>query len=221
MTNTQKYYETLKEWRAGMRQLEAVYQEKLKEWEPYKGSEGYKQAIAELDKVRADGVEQARKEYGGRFKEILSSMGQAYSGKPMKAPTQDQINLLQVLKLRGSASADEIRRAANAMKDCPAALEALRDIARGLGVVSSIPHEITGSTMAENLQTLERRTGKMLGMKKVDDRRANANGYLSDSYDLFQIDTDPKDEADCMRIMGLVTDFNGFSEMVNAAESTV
>lgn len=41
MTNTQRYYATLKEWREGMKELGKAYQEKLAEYEPYRGSEGY------------------------------------------------------------------------------------------------------------------------------------------------------------------------------------
>lgn len=215
MTNTQKYYEAVREWRKGMREVEAAYQQKLKELEPYKGSEGYRKAMAELDKVRSDAVETARKEYRGRFKAIIGDMKNTYANKPMKAPTTEQLNLLQALKLRSTVSRDEMRRAANTMKDCPAALNALCEIGKNLGVPVGVTQEIGGDAVASSLRTLESRTAKMLSLNKVDDRRTHANGFLSDSYDLFQVDTDPTDEADCMRIMGLAADPAGFAEMVN------
>ena len=180
-----------------MREVEAVYQQKLKELEPYKGSEGYRKAMAELDKVRSDAVETARKEYRGRFKAIIGDMKNTYANKPM--------------------SRDEMRRAANTLKDCPAALNALCEIGKNLGVPVGVTREIGGDAVASSLRTLESRTAKMLSTNKVDDRRTHANGFLSDSYDLFQVDTDPTDEADCMRIMGLAADPAGFAKMVNEA----
>lgn len=215
MTNTQKYYATLKEWREGMKELGRTYREKLIEYEPYRGSEGYDQALAELDKIRADGLEVVRKEYHARFDAIIADMERAYQSKPMTAPTTEQVNLLSALKLRTSIGRDELRQAANALRGCPVALEALREIEKSLGVPVGITQEIGGDTVASNLRTLEKRTAQMLSLNKVDDRRTHANGLLSDSYDLFQIDTDCVSESDCARVMGLVTDFAGFAAAVN------
>lgn len=215
MTNTQRYYATLKEWREGMKELGKAYQEKLAEYEPYRGSEGYDQALAELDKIRADGLEVVRREYRDRFDVIIADMECAYKNKPMIAPTTEQINLLSALKLRTSIGRDELRQAANALRGCPVAPEALREIEKSLGVPVGITQEIGGDTVASNLRTLEKRTAQMLSLNKVDDRRTHANGLLSDSYDLFQIDTDCVSESDCARVMGLVTDFAGFAAAVN------
>lgn len=196
-----------------MREVEKNYQEKLAEYEKYKGSIGYETARKEFEQARADGVETARKEYGLRLRAIIEDMKKTYASKPMRAPTTEQLNLLQALKLRTSISRDELRRAAITLRDCPAALEGLREIGRSLGVTTGIPQE--NDTVSENLETLNKRTAQMLSLNKVDDRRKHANGLLSDNLDLFQIDTDPANEAECMRIMALATDPAGFSAAVN------
>ncbi len=196
-----------------MREIEKNYQEKLAEYEKYRGSIGYENARREFEQARADGVEAARKEYGPRLRAIITDMEKVYASKPMRAPTTEQLNLLQALKLRTSISRDELRRAAITLGDCPAALEGLREIGKNLGVPTGIPQE--NDTVSENLETLNKRTAQMLSLNKVDDRRKHANGLLSDNLDLFQIDTDPANEVECMRIMALATDPAGFSAAVN------
>lgn len=215
MTNTQKYYATLKEWRTGMKELGKAYQEKLAEYEPYRGSEGYDQALAELDKIHADGLEVVRKEYHDRFDAIIADMERAYKDKPMTAPTTEQVNLLSALKLRTSIGRDELRQAANALKDCPVAMETLREIAGNLGGTVGIAQEISGSTVTQHLRTLRSHTAEMLGMKTVDDRKAHVNSRAANSGTLFMIDRDPIDETDCMRIMALAADPVGFATAVN------
>lgn len=215
MRNTEKYFENLKAWRNDMRQIEKTYQDGLIWYAPYRGSEGYNKALCELDRVRAEAVEATRKEYSSRFKDIIEAMKRTYANKPMTAPTTEQVNLLSALKLRTSIGRDELRQAANALRGCPVALEALREIGKSLGVPVGITQEIGGDTVASNLRTLEKRTAQMLSLNKADDRRTHANGLLSDSYDLFQIDTDCVSESDCARVMGLVTDFAGFAAAVN------
>lgn len=215
MTNTQRYYATLKEWREGMKELGKAYQEKLAEYEPYRGSEGYDQALAELDKIRADGMEAVRKEYHDRFDAIIADMERAYQNKPMTAPTTEQVNLLSALKLRTSIGRDELRQAANTLKDCPVARETLREIAGNLGVTVGIAQEISGSTVTQHLRTLRSHTAEMLGMSKVDDRKSHVNSRAANSGTLFLIDRDFTDEADCMRIMALATDPVGFANAVN------
>lgn len=215
MTNTQRYYATLKEWREGMKELGKAYQEKLAEYEPYRGSEGYDQALAELDKIRADGLEVVRREYRDRFDVIIADMERAYQSKPMTAPTTEQVNLLSALKLRTSIGRDELRQAANALKDCPVAMETLREIAGNLGVTVGIAQEISGSTVPRHLRTLRSHTAEMLGMSEVDNRKAHVNSRAANSGTLFLIDRDPIDEADCMRIMAFASDPVGFANAVN------
>lgn len=215
MTNTQRYYATLKEWREGMKELGKAYQEKLAEYEPYRGSEGYDQALAELEKIRTDGMEAVRKEYHDRFDAIISDMERAYQNKPMTAPTQEQLAILQALKMRDHVSRDELRQAANTLKDCPVAMETLREIAGNLGVTIGIAQEISGNTVTQHLRTLRSHTAEMLGMSKVDDRKSHVNSRAANSGTLFLIDRDFTDEADCMRIMALATDPVGFANAVN------
>lgn len=215
MKNTERYFKTIKEFRSAMRELERLYQEKLKQIEPYKGSRGYDEGKSELDKARSEDLDGIRKEYRSQLNGIISDMETVYKNQPIKAPTAEQLALIQVLKMRERVSMDELRRAANTCKDCPLALEAVREIAHKCGVPLGVDPEISGDAVAQNLRTLKSHTSQMFGMDKVDNRR----GHLErDRYDLFLMDRDAEDEFDCLGIMGLTCDKEKFAKMVNEAK---
>ena len=79
-------------------------------------------------------------EYRPGLYEDLRLMGEAISRRPMKAPTSDQVNLLNVLKLKKNVTTEELQRVAEAVKDCPVALSVVTDIARDHGIMRTFDH---------------------------------------------------------------------------------
>ncbi len=213
MTNTKKFFEAIKDFRVDMRALEKEYQEKLKRLEPYQGSKGYTDGKDTLDADRSENLQNIRDVYKKRFDAILSDMETAFASKPMTPPTAEQLALLQVLKMRTSISSEEIRRAANTLKDCPAAMQVLKEIAEKCGARLTVDAGIAASTVTDNLQSLRRNTEQMLHrMDRVDNRAETVN---SGAFELFHLDTDPKDEADALRIFAYARDPERFSAAVN------
>lgn len=66
-------------------------------------------------------VEEARQKATKELYAIVDAMRQTYEEKPAKAPTQEQLAVLQALKMRDSVSKDELREALNTVKGCPMA----------------------------------------------------------------------------------------------------
>ena len=222
MTNTGKFYQTVKDFRGELRGLETEYQVEMTRLAPHKGSDYFEKAKAALDKARTLTLSELRKVYGKTFNDIFIAMDAAYATKPMTAPNADQLAMLQVLKMRDSVTREELRQAANACKDCPAALETLKEIAHKNNIYGLIGDNSTPS-VAETMRTLRTRTSYLLGADRVDQRRAISAGVvlgnrLADDWDRWQIDTDPIDEADALRLFGLVTDAPAFCAAVNAQE---
>lgn len=79
-----------------------------------------------LDDRRNAEVEELRREYADRLKSAVDAMEKTYMNRPASAPTQEQLSVLQALKLRDHVSRDELRRAAQTMRGCPVAERALR-----------------------------------------------------------------------------------------------
>lgn len=213
MTNTKRFFEAVKDFRIDMRALEKEYQQKLERLEPYRGSKGYTDGKDALDADRSENLQNIRGAYKKRFDAILNDMETAFAGKPMVPPTEEQCRLLEVLKMRTTISPEEVRQAANALKDCPAAMQVLKEIAEKCGARLTVDAGIATSTVNDNLQSLRRNTEKMLHrMDRVDNRAETVN---SGAFELFRLDIDPKDEADCLRIFAFATDTTKFSTAVN------
>lgn len=222
MSNTGKFFETVKDFRGELRGLEAEYQTEMQKLEVYRGSTYFEQAKAALDKARELTLDELRKVYGTTFEGIFAAMEKEYSTRPMVAPSATQLATLQVLKMRDSVTREELRQAANACTGCSVALETLREIAHKNNIFGLIDDSST-PPVAETMRTLRKRTSYLLGADRVDQRREILQGIVSerrtsDYWDRWLVDTDPTDEADALRLFGLVTDAPAFCAAVNAQE---
>lgn len=213
MKNTTRYFKAISDYRNEMREMEQTYQREIARLEVFKGSEYYTAHKKKADDERAAQLEAIRNKHRPIFDGIINDMEKVYKSKPAATPTQDQLALLQTLKLRDKVSVEEVRQAANACAGCPAALEVLKEIAHKSDVMTA--GFINDSTKPPKLDILRNRTGVLLSMHKVDNRREWINSGWLDDNDKFAIDADPKDEADCLRMMGLVTDAASFGDVVN------
>ena len=222
MSNTGKFYQTIKAFREELRGLEAEYQSEMQKLEPHKGSAYYEKAESALSKARELTLDELRRVYGKTFEDIFTAMEKEYGSKPMTAPNADQLAMLQVLKMRDSVTREEVRQAVNACTGCAVALEMLKEIAHKNNIYGLIDDSST-PPVAETLRTLRKRTSYLLGADCIDRRKDILREIVSerrtsDYWDRWQIDADPADEADALRVFGLVTDAQAFCAAVNAQE---
>lgn len=217
MKNTTKFFEAVSNYRNEMRALQKAYQREMTRLEPFKGSVYYAAHEKEANDKRAAQLEALRNKHRPIFDGIINDMEKVYKNKPTVVPTQDQLALLQTLKLRDKVRVEEARQAANACAGCPAALEVLKEVAHKSGIMTASFLE-NSEAATPKFDILRKRTATLLSMDKVDNRREWINtGWLDDNEKFF-IDADPKDEADCLRVMGGITDTASFESSVNAAE---
>lgn len=222
MSNTGKFYQTVKDFREELRGLEAEYQSEMQKLEPHKGSAYYEKAKAALDKARELTLDELRRVYGKTFEDTFAAMEAEYANKPMIAPSADQLAMLQVLKMRDSVTREELRQCANACKGCSVALEMLKEIAHKNNIYGLIDDSST-PPVAETMRTLRKRASYLLGADCVGKRKEILQEIVSerrtsDYWDRWLVDTDPTDEADALRLFGLVTDAPAFCAAVNAQE---
>ncbi len=213
MTNTERYFKNIVWFREELREIDERYKPKYDRLERFKDSQHYAGDREVLDKQRAVEVDALRRETLARINAVVDDMERTYMERPSSAPTQDQLALLQALKMRETISLDELREAANALKGCPVGERVLEEIARKNGHFLALSNEISGDEVRKHLQSLRNSAEHMISrLEHVDSRRENAN---SGDYSLFRLDVDPKDEADCLRIFGFVVDAERFSKAVN------
>ena len=130
MTQTERYYFTVKAFKDATGEIESEYSRVLADAEKFKGSEAYREIKAKADETRAAALAAERKTAHKAFSEIISTMRANVANRKTTLPTPEQAALITILKARSSLSRADILEAANALKSCPAAVAALSDIAK-------------------------------------------------------------------------------------------
>lgn len=216
MTNTQRYLNSIKGFRKDLQEVNDKFRPEYERLERFKDSGSYAQSKKLLDDRRNAEVEELRREYADRLKSAVDAMEKTYMNRPASAPTQEQLSVLQALKLRDRVSRDELRRAAQTMRGCPVAERALEEIARKSGEILGLEQEISSDTVRENLHSLRVNAGRFVSKLQAPNSRRE---HMSRSdWDMFRLDTDPADENDCLRIFGLCANGAQFAAAVNEAE---
>ena len=140
MNNTNLFYGKAKAFQDKRAARTAEYDFKVQALERYKGSDGYNDEVKTLrDQLEAD-LKALAAEYRPGFYEDLRLMREAIDKRPMKAPTSDQVNLLNVLKLKKEVTHEELTRVAEAVKDSALAISVVNEIAREHGIARNFNH---------------------------------------------------------------------------------
>lgn len=216
MTNTQRYLNSIKGFRKDLQEVNDKFRPEYERLERFKDSGSYAQSKKLLDDRRNAEVEELRREYADRLKSAVDAMEKTYMNRPASAPTQEQLSVLQALKLRDHVSRDELRRAAQTMRGCPVAERALEEIARKTGEILGLEQEISSDTVRQSLHSLRVNAGRLVSNLQAPNSRRE---HMSRSdWDMFRLDTDPAGENDCLRIFGLCANGAQFAAAVNEAE---
>ena len=214
MKNTQRYHQFIRDFRKAVSMANEKFDPAYKDLERYRDSEYYQEDKAKIDKARKELLDEVRQGAKKELNAIVDDMRRTYESKPSKAPTAEQLAILQALKMRDSVSKDELREALNAVKGCPLAERVVGEIAAKHHHILGMERELSGDTVRRSLDALKLNGDTLIAHLEYpgEDRRAAVN---RGDYTLFQLDQEPKDEADAMRIFGHVTDYQQFSEAVN------
>lgn len=135
MKNSERFYNRVRWYLDAVGQINGEYSDAMSHAKQYEGSTGGKTLVDRATATR-DAAMKAEKETAVKaFREIIGSMRENVSARKITAPTQDQLAILQALKMRQKVDKDEIKQAENALKDCPVALAVLDEIAHDNGII--------------------------------------------------------------------------------------
>lgn len=213
-TNTQRYHELIKNFRKAMSEINAKSDPAYRDLENYRDSANYQSAKEKIDTMRKELVDEVRQEAAKELHTVVDDMRQTYEQKPSKAPTSEQLAILQALKMRDGVGRDELREALNAVKGCPLCERVIGEIAAKNHHVLGMEQELTSDTIRRSLDALKLNGETLIAHLEYpgEDRRTAVNGG---NWGLFRLDVDAKDSEDCMRVFGFVSDFPKFAEAVN------
>lgn len=155
MKNSEKYFNCVCGFVEDMQEISATYDRAVKRLEPFKGSAGY---TAEMQKAQADrdaAVQRMRETYLRQFRDAAAKMREAIDHRPLTPPTPEQAALLSALQMRESLDKDELARAAQQMKECPAALAVLDDLARKHKIQGTFNRGLSARDLHKKVDVLE------------------------------------------------------------------
>ncbi len=212
MKNAEKYYQTVLGFRKALEAVNEKFRPQYERLERFKDSEHYQEEKVALDKARSELLAEVRELAMKEFSEVCDAMKAAYQSRPLSAPSDEQLRLLQTLQMREKLGVDELRQAAVTLEGCPAALEVLCELTHKHGHTWAMQGELAGDTVDRTINQLRRNGKKFVQhLERTDSRR----DFVSvGDYDMFRLAGEPVDVADTLRIFGLCTEPERFMEAV-------
>lgn len=226
MNRIQDYYNAYCGHRAALRAAWDAYNKGVQALEPYKGSAGYSDSVNQLRDKREAAITAARVKYANEFNSAVSGMRASIDGIVMPAVTDEQMNVLAVLKMRNKVTRDEVKQAARAVADNPVALGVVYEVAETNGF-----HSLRGVIGGESADSARRCIDKLaasarelIALDKVDARKErgiNAMREISqggsgvNALRGYRVDADIDSAGEAMHFFGDVEDITSFSGFVN------
>lgn len=156
MNNTQILYTKAKEYQDKRKAVIDAYEDRLAYLEQMRGSKYYEDEAKKAETIRDDALTALKAEYIPGFEAIFKEM-QAVSGRrEIKAPTAEELRIVQALKLRDyksmenknlDAMEEELSRIARTVKGNSMCLSIVQDVARENGINTDYMEMYTGSNM--------------------------------------------------------------------------
>lgn len=210
MSNVEWYYKTVRKYREGLNKINGKYDQQIESKKSYIGSAGYAADVEKIEGEQMTEIQALKTECSKAFDSCLASMQEHAQARPAVAPTDEQMRLIQLLKLKEHVSRDELEHAANSMGDCGLALSILEEIARahdilgfhaGGGGVSNSFVDGAIRMFAKSARTtlsLDRTNRRWELMNPAGMGDGQFGTLLTmENIGLFRLDIDPESAKDC------------------------
>ena len=158
MTNTELFYKKMQAFQDRRIEIVEAYEKDLENLKRFEGSEGYKEDRKKLDEKHEAELKQLQNEYRPGIWMAFGGMVDAIGRRTVSAPTNDQVNLLNVLKMKRKVTLEECQRVAESVKDNPIAVSLVTEIAHDHGLMHSFDYlcpEMSSQTASDIVGTLK------------------------------------------------------------------
>ena len=126
-------YTAMKEFCDTRAAARAEFLKTMQELDGAQGTQYYADRQGAAWKTRTDKVAAADAKCRESIKGTFETMHRVNRARKMEPPTEEQLRLLQMLKMRETVGEDDLLQAANTLADNPAALAVLNDIGKKHG----------------------------------------------------------------------------------------
>ena len=182
--NTEAFYTRAKQYQDKRAQLVSDYEKKLESMKKYEGSQGYQDEVEELQKAHKEALTALQGEYRQSLRTILKGMSDAIGRRKVNPPTNEQLNLIHLLKMRDKVSQEELDRVAEMVKDNGIAMGVVQEIAHNNGIMknyNSMCSEMSSSYAQKIVQSM---TDGLEDWLQYDTKRSGrlAQAYYHEHY---------------------------------------
>lgn len=110
ISNTDLFYEKALSFQNERSRLRENYERALENLKKYRGSAGYAEETKKLKTKYEDDLSALQNKYRPEFRTILDGMENTIGKRPAKAPTGEQIRLLNALSLKKKSANRNLKR---------------------------------------------------------------------------------------------------------------
>lgn len=185
MSTTFGLYDTITKFQRQQQEAYVEYMEGMKAIEETKGSQYYTNRQKILMEKRRQAEDEARKEAKYWLPKYLEQMQASNNTRTMPAPTEEQLRILQAMKMRSDITEAELDQIANAMNGNALGLGIVHEFAReiyekrkanGAGLMTDNTHPKNYAAMATGLPSIERMKDEIKHIGRVCSEIINGNG---------------------------------------------
>lgn len=128
--NTEAFYARAREFQDKRSQLVSDYESKLESLKRFEGSQGYQEDLEKLQKEHGEALTALQGEYRTSLQTILRGMDEALMRRKVNPPTNEQLNALNLLKMRKAVTMEDLDRVFELVKDNAIATGIIQEVAR-------------------------------------------------------------------------------------------
>ena len=134
MTNSEWFFTIAEEFQAKRKAIADECESRLAELEAHRGSAYFTEETKAAREKQDEKLAALKAAYSSRFSAVLKAMSKAAENKGVIAPTTEELNIIQALKMRENITAAELDSAAVTLRNNPMCLAVLQEIAQKAGI---------------------------------------------------------------------------------------
>lgn len=135
MKNSENLFFHAKKYQDERKAIIEAYEKKIVSLEDARGSKLYDKESKKAAEERDNALNSLKAEYSRGFDSILNEMRNASESRGATPPTEEELRIVQALKLKETATQGELDRIANAVKNNGLCLSIVQDVAKKNGIV--------------------------------------------------------------------------------------
>lgn len=127
------FFDYALEYQNKRKEIVDAYQTRMNQLENSKGSQFYISEAEKATETRDSALSALKSAYSIRFDDTIEAMSKANSTRGIVAPTTEELNIVQALKMREKVTQSELDAAANSLKSSPLCLSVLTELGQKNG----------------------------------------------------------------------------------------